>query len=605
MLRDRDAEPIIREIIERTGGDIRLALPLGLGKPVTLLNALVQAACDDPDINLTIFTALTLERPSPSSDLERRFMEPALDRLFGAYPDILYARLMREGRLPSNIRVNEFFLMAGRWLGVDQAQQSYISANYTHALDVLLAQHPNVLMQLVAERDGRFSLSSNTDISADLFRLRALGQADFIAAVETNPQMPFMDGQEATLGPEDIEFLLDPPDPFELFSAPRRPLSDSDHAIGLHVSRLIPDGGTLQIGIGTLGDTVSHALLLRDSGQARAVQADCPFPVGPDCGGPFEIGLYAVTEMLIGGLLALFEQGVVRREVDGVAVHAGFFVETREFYARLRDMPAERRAKIAMVPVSFTNALYGNEAEKRAARTDARFVNGAMQVSALGDVMSDSLKDGQVVGGIGGQFNFVEQAFALKDARSVIALPATRRNGGTLESNIRWDVASVSVPRHMRDMIVTEYGIADLRGLSDADVIAALLRITDSRFQADLQAKAKEAGKLPQDHAIPESSQHNLPETVARWLRPHRAVLPVFPFDSDFDEIERVLLPALSEAKKMAPTLAGKLRLLHSSLVDPAHPQEKTAMARMGFEDSNSLTARALRGALRRVARQD
>lgn len=524
MLRNHDAAPIVREIIERTDGDIRLALPLGLGKPVTLINALVQAACDDPEINLTIFTALTLERPSPSSDVERRFLKPALDRLFGAYPDILYARLMREERLPPNIRVNEFFFMAGRWLGVEQAQQAYISANYTHARDVLLAQHPNVLMQLVAERNGRFSLSSNTDISADLFRLRSKGHADFMAVVETNPQIPFMGGQEATLDAEDIDLVLDPPEPFDLFSAPRRPLADSDHAIGLHVSRLIPDGGTLQIGIGTLGDTVAHALLLRERGEAQTIQAECPFPVGPDCGGKFEVGLYAVTEMLVGGLLALFEEGVVRREVDGVAVHAGFFVETRDFYAQLRDMPEEQRAKIAMVPVSFTNALYGNEAEKRAARTDARFVNGAMQVSALGDVMSDSLKDGQVVSGIGGQFNFVEQAFALKGARAIIALPATRRTGGKLESNIRWDVASVSVPRHMRDIVVTEYGIADLRGRSDADAIAALLRITDSRFQADLLAKAKTAGKLPQNHAIPDSSQDNLPEAVTRWLGPHRAV---------------------------------------------------------------------------------
>lgn len=605
MRRDREAGPIVREIIEWTGGDIRLALPLGLGKPVTLINALVQAACDDPEINLAIFTALTLERPRPSSEVERRFLEPALDRLFGAYPDILYARLLREDRLPPNIRVNEFFLMAGRWLGVEHAQQAYISANYTHARDVLVAQRPNVLMQLVAEKNGRFSLSSNTDISADLFRLRARGELEFLAAVETNPQMPFMDGQEATLDPDDMDLVLDPPDPFELFSAPRRPLTDSDHAIGLHVSRLIPDGGTLQIGIGALGDTVAHALLLQDRGEARTVQADCPFPVAPECGGTFEVGLYAVTEMLVGGLLALFEEGVVRREVDGAAIHAGFFVETRDFYARLRDMPDDQRARIAMVPVSFTNALYGNEAEKRAARTGARFVNGAMQVSALGDVMSDSLKDGQVVSGIGGQFNFVEQAFALQDARAIIALPATRKNGGKLESNIRWDIATVSVPRHMRDVVVTEYGIADLRGQSDANVIAALLNITDSRFQDELMEKAKAAGKLPKDHVIPEASRHNLPESVARWLRPHQAAMPVFPFGSDFDETERDLLPALNELKEMAPTLAGKLRLLLSSFTDPAHPRERAALARMGYEGTNDLTARALRGALRRVARRD
>jgi acyl-CoA hydrolase len=601
MLRVKDADAIVSAIVERTAGDIRLALPLGLGKPVTLVNALVQRACDDRDIRLTIFTALTLERPEMASDVQRRFLEPAIDRLFGAYPEVLYARLLRDGALPPNIRVNEFFLMAGRWLGVNVVQQSYISANYTHARDVLVAQNPNVLMQLVAEQDGQFSLSSNTDISTDLFRMRNQGSLDFTAVFETNPQMPFMGGNDAILGSDDVEMVLDPPAPFALFSAPRRPLSEADHAMGLHVARLVPDGGTLQIGIGALGDTVAHALLLRNRGDAHAVQRDCPFPVDHEPGGRFEAGLYAVTEMLVNGVLALFEEGVIRREVDGIAIHAGFFVETRDFYARLREMDADKRAKIAMMPVSFTNALYGNEAEKRAARTGARFINGAMQVSALGDVMSDSLEDGKVVSGVGGQFNFVEQAFALDGARAIIALSATRMSGGKLQSNIRWEVPTTTVPRHMRDIVVTEYGIADLRGRSDADVIAALLRITDSRFQNDLMARAKKAGKLPQDHEIAHGHRRNLPETISRWLQPHRADLREFPFGSDFDEIERVLLPALTELKDLSPTLTGKARLLLASVTGPAHPQEEEAMKRMGYASDNSLTARALRGALRRV----
>lgn len=601
MHRGSDASAIVRAILDRIDGEIRLALPLGLGKPVTLLNALVQAACDDPSLQLTIFTALTLERPEPSSEVERRFLEPAMDRLFGAYPDILYARLIREGRLPANIRVSEFFLLAGRWLGVETAQQAYISANYTHVVDLLVRRKPNLLMQLVAEKDGRFSLSSNTDISTDLFRLRAQGEMDFIAAFETNPQMPFMRGPGATLAPDQVDMVLDPAQPFELYSAPRRPLETDDHAIGLHVSRLIPDGGTLQIGIGAVGDTVAHALLLRDRGEAAAIQADCPFPTGHEPGEPFETGLYAVTEMLVGGLMALFDAGVVRREVDGIAIHAGFFVETRDFYAKLRNLPPEQHARIAMMPISFTNALYDDEAEKRAARTGARFVNSAMKVSALGEVMSDSVADGQIVSGVGGQFNFIEQAYALKDARAVITLNATRIRDGELESNIVWDAPAVTVPRHMRDIVVTEYGIADLRGLADAEVIAALLKITDSRFQDELMAKAKKAGKLPHDHAIDKAHRSNLPDRVSRWLRPHRAALPDFPFGSDFDDIERVLLPALKELKQQSPTLLGKARLLAASLLRPAHPQEKEAMARMGYDNDHSLTARALRGALRRL----
>ena len=79
MQRLHDAEAAAREIVARTGGEIRLALPLGLGKPVRLVNALVKLACDDPSIRLAIFTALTLEPPDPGSGMKARFLGPAKD----------------------------------------------------------------------------------------------------------------------------------------------------------------------------------------------------------------------------------------------------------------------------------------------------------------------------------------------------------------------------------------------------------------------------------------------------------------------------------------------------------------------------------------------
>lgn len=601
MPRLRDAEAAAREIVAQTGGDIRLALPLGLGKPVRLVNALVDLACENPSIRLAIFTALTLERPEPGSEMEKRFLGPAQDRLFGAYPALRYAELMRRDALPDNITVNEFFLLAGRWLGVAPMQQSYISANYTHARDVLIARKPNVLAQLVAEEGGAFSLSGNTDISADLFAMRRAGQIDFLAMAEIHPELPFMPGADAVLDPGEFHRVLEP-EPYELLSAVKRPVDPSAHAIGLHVSRLIEDGGTLQIGIGAIGDAVAHALRLRHDGAAEAIQSDCPFDLPPP-GGRFVEGLHGVTEMLVGGMLALFDAGIIRREVGGHAISAGFFVETRDFYRQLREMPAAQRARIAMRPVSFTNALYGDEAAKRAARVKARFVNGAMQVSLLGDVMSDTVDDGQVVSGVGGQFNFVEQAFALQDARAIITLPACRWSGGKRQSNIRWSIASTTVPRHMRDVVVTEYGIADLRGKSDAETIAALIAIADSAFQPDLLRQAKAAGKLPEGFTLPETARHNTPEALECWLAPHRAALPAFPFGSDFDAIERVLLPALQELSHHAPRLSGKLALLRDGLTRRPHPREAEALARMGFGSRFSgLQALALTGALRRVA---
>ena len=82
-----------------------------------------------------------------------------------------------------------------------------------------------------------------------------------------------------------------------------------------------------------------------------------------------------------------------------------------------------------MMPVSFTNALYGDEEAKRRARVDARFVNNAMMATLMGAAVSDGLEDGQVISGVGGQYNFVAQAFALEGARSILALEAARVGG--------------------------------------------------------------------------------------------------------------------------------------------------------------------------------
>lgn len=599
-----DADALAKDLFDAVSGDIRLALPLGLGKAVTLVNALTRTAVSDPSLTLRIFTALTLQRPKPSSDIEQRFLGPAMDRLFGKAPPLLYAELIARGELPENITVSEFFFQAGSWLGSAYAQRQYVSANYTHARDVLVSKRPNVLAQLMPREGDRFSLSCNTDISADLFAMRARGKLDFIAVAEVNDALPFMDGP-ATLEADEIDRVLEPPEQIDLFSAVRRPVSDTQAAIGLHVSRLIRDGGTLQIGIGAIGDAVAQALLLRDRGALGDLWQRSPIPLHGEEEGPFETGLYAVSEMLVGGLLALFEAGILRREVQGAAIHAGFFVEARDMYERLRAMPPEVRSKIHMMPVSFTNALYHNEAEKRAARAHARFINSAMQVSLLGDAMSDAAEPGKVVSGVGGQFNFFEQAFALEGAQAILTLPATRTQHGKTTSNIVWQLPVVTVPRHMRDVVVTEFGIAFLRGQTDEEVIKRLICIADSRFQNDLVAQAKDAGKLSKDWQVPADRRNNLPGTIHDWLAPCRPdMLPDFPLGTDFDDIEKALLPALSDLAQAAGNKRRLIALIAASFAGPSHPHEAEAMERMGYDGDATLLeplqARALRGALRR-----
>ncbi|MCB1745446.1 MAG: hypothetical protein KDK91_34080, partial [Gammaproteobacteria bacterium] len=289
-------------------------------------------------------------------------------------------------------------------------------------------------------------------------------------------------------------------------------------------------------------------------------------------------------EMLVGGILELFDAGVIRREVDGAAIHAGFFVECRDFYRRLRDMEPHRRSKIAMMPVSYTNALFGDEPAKRAACRDARFVNNAMIATCLGSIVSDGLDDGRVVSGVGGQFDFVSQAFALEGARSIVTLNATRRKSGRQRSNIRWSYGNTTVPRHFRDVVVSEYGVADLRGQTDEQCVKRMLAICDSAFQDEILEQAKAAGKVSPRFAVPSAWRRNTAENLQAWIGPpmHDGRTPMFPFGTDFSAIERRLLPVLEHLQSCRGSWLALSRLALAGLMaSPSASHERDMLDRL------------------------
>jgi acyl-CoA hydrolase len=550
-------------IVEKVGKTIVLALPLGLGKANHVANALYAKAVSDSSIRLTIFTALTLEVPRAKSELERRFLEPVAQRVFAGYPALDYATAIHKGQVPANIEINEFFFEAGQWLGSPYAQQHYISANYTHALRYVLDRGVNVVGQLVAHRaeDARpYSLSCNPDLTLDLLFLRRTGGADFLLAGQINSELPFMLG-DAAIAADEVDFILDGPETdFPLFAPPREPVSLADYAAGLHAASIVPDGGTLQIGIGSLGDAVAQALVLRQhrNSEFRQQLSRLEYDAARDVSvhtGLFDIGLYGCSELFVEGMLDLFRAGILKREVDGIVLHAGFFVGSRAFYRALREMPRDVIAKFCMTSISFVNELYHGEDAKRRARVKARFLNDAMMATVLGDVISDGLEDGRIVSGVGGQYNFVAQGFALEGARSAIMLNATRAANGKTQSNIRWNYGHTTIPRHLRDMIVTEYGIADIRGKTDRDVIAAMLAITDARFQDELLRQAKDAGKIERSFEPTKSARNNTPDAIERALKPaaDAGLLPAFPFGTDFTDVEQRLIPALEILKAASP----------------------------------------------------
>jgi acyl-CoA hydrolase len=551
-----DPSQLADAIIEKVGKKIVLALPLGLGKGNHIANALYDKAATDPSLQLTIFTALTLEAPRAKTELERRFLDPISARLFTGYPPLHYAAAAHRGTVPPNIEINEFFFEAGQWLGSLYAQQHYISANYTHALHYVLDRGVNVVAQLVAHRTDEavlpFSLSCNPDLTLDLLKLRRDGTADFLLCGQINSELPFL-RNDAAIAAEEFDCVLDSPSAdFPLFAPPREPVSLADYAAGLHAASIVPDGGTLQIGIGSLGDAVAQGLVLRQKQNAAFCRLLAK--LGHDVSGNpavrtelFNIGLYGCSEMFVEGMLDLYRAGILKREVDGIVMHGGFFVGSRAFYRALREMPAETAAKFSMTSISYVNEIYQDQDKKRRARVNARFLNDAMMATLLGDVISDGLEDGRIVSGVGGQYNFIAQGFALEGARSAIVLHSTRTTKGKTQSNIRWRYGHTTIPRHLRDMIITEYGIADVRGKTDREVIAAMLAITDSRFQDELLRPAKDAGKIERAYELPKSARDNTPDAILRALKPaaDAGLLPQFPFGTDFTDVEQRLIPAL------------------------------------------------------------
>lgn len=647
----KDVEACVDYIIDTIGKEIRLGLPLGLGKPPQLINAIYQRAKSDNSIKLTILTALSLEVPPTGKGLQKALLEPIFKRVFGNYPGLDYMKDIHAGVVPDNIDVHEFFFKSGSMIGNSYAQQRYISTNYTHAPRDILNYHPNVVTQLVAHRvrDGKdeYSLSCNPEVSLDLLggleARKAKGEKILILG-QLHDELPFM-VNDAQVQPEHFDALLvNPAYSTTLFSTPNQAVSTTDYMIGLHASALIRDGGTLQIGIGSLGDAIVYGCELRHENNAdyKAIIKELGIPQkfghtlervgGTDT---FERGLYGASEMFVSGFYQLIKAGILRKKVyddlrlqkvvrkykwndvvnaelfhhlleeksihsqlteedveflvkfgvfragtrwqngellspagaklgidmrdstqrqhviaeclgtrllEGRIMHGGFFVGTRAFYDGLRSLTDEQRSQINMTAISYVNALYGKEELKRAQREDARFINTVFLAHLLGAATSDGLENGSVVSGVGGQYNFVAQAHELEGARSILMLKSTRSKHGVTQSNIVFKYGHITIPRHLRDIYVTEYGIADIRGRSDQEVVAAMLNIADSRFQPELLKQAKAAGKIAKDYEIPEIFRHNTPDRLEAIAAKYRAkgLFPAFPAGSDLlpDELK-------------------------------------------------------------------
>lgn len=614
------ASDIADAIVASVGRNVVLGLPIGIGKAVRVADALYVRAKNDSSISLTIFTGLTLEAPTGKSDLEQRLLGPLVDRLYSQWPTPAYAGDLRRGRLPGNVTVREFYLRPGAYLRNPLVQQSYTSINYSQVAAALLQLGVNVIANLVAVRDqspGRYSLASNPEVTLDLlpaFTARRKEGTCVAVVGEVNRNLPYMLG-DADLAAEQFDFVLDMAgDDFPLFPLPNRRVLPGDYAAAMHVASLIRDGGTLQVGIGSLSDAVAHCLILRQrhpdifketlerlpGGTATKQRHELPIETDP-----FEKGLFASTELMSDALFALYEAGIIKRPADDdddTVIHAGFLIGSNNLYNKLNTLSEDQRQRIRMTNISNVNTLFGDEHGKRRQRKMASFVNETMMVTLLGAAVSDALDDGRVVSGVGGQFDFVSMAQALDDAQSILMLRATRSSGGVIQSNVRWSYGHTTVPRHHRDIVISEFGIAAIRGKTDSQTIAAMLGIADAAFQPDLREQAVAAGKLARDSAPIRSE--NRSENVRSVFREERirAHFPDFPLGTDLTETEQQLALALQWLKSATSSHASKLRTLtiaaSKAVFNSTHSDHATAIERMRLNQPQGFRQRLNRSLL-------
>lgn len=704
-------EDCVEATLQLVGKQIVLGLPVAIGKPVGLVNAFLARAMADSSVHLTIVTALSLRKPRARGELERRLLEPITSRVFDDHCELDYIRLMECGRLPANIEIIEYYVEPGAWLRNDYTQQHHLSSNATHVARDALRRGLNVIAQLVAippedeAPAGVLSLGSNTDLTADLLpRIAAkrAGKQPFALIGQIHRELPFMYG-DALIAADTFDLLLEATD--TRLSCPlNQPIPPLEHAVALNVSALVRDGGTLQLGAGTLADGIVQALQLRH--QQPAIYRDLLESTGllsrhrrliETEGGtaPFDHGLYGCTEALSDGFLELYRSGILKRRVfpnaklqrliddghidehvgvhtldamhaagmrrmsfadfnelrdvglfhekveydqgilvapdgtriqanfdsalqrrhiaqtclgerlrNGVLLDSSFLLGSNSFCARLRQLPAEQRRLFAMRATSFINELHGHEWElKLAQRRHARFINTTMMLTGLGGAVSDALEDGRIVSGVGGQYNFVAMAHALPEARAILCLRSTRMVQGKTISNIRWSYGHATIPRHLRDLVVTEYGIADLRGKTDHEIVAALVAVMDVRFQDAFVGAAKRAGKLPIHWRIPDTARANDPQRLARSFAPWFAqgLFSELPFGSDFSAQEIILAKALRLLRGGAASRREYLGRWTRALLSPIRPALRPYLKRMSLEQPRSLRERAQRRLLVRA----
>lgn len=303
-----------------------------------------------------------------------------------------------------------------------------------------------VLVQLAESGDGRLSASLSND-----YVIAAARGARLVIA-EINPDAPFTFGAEwPGEVPIHMRVAARRP-PLELASTPP---DDISRRIAAHAANLIADGSTLQFGVGRIPDAILSSL-----SHAR------------------NLGIH--SGLINEAVVDLIERGAVTNAQKGIDVGitvTNQVIGTRRLYRFVNENKA-----VAVRPTSYT---HGQDVLARINRLVA--INSALQVGLDGSVNSETL-NGVAIGAIGGQLDFVRGANASPGGRAVIALPATASDG---TSRIVAHVETVTTPRADVDAIVTEWGIAELRGCGLSERARRMIAIAAPEHRDALSARLR------------------------------------------------------------------------------------------------------------------
>lgn len=295
-------------------------------------------------------------------------------------------------------------------------------------------------------------------LSADYTVAAAECAATVIAQV--NAKMPRTGGVKIHL--DAIDFLVEKDEPLLELKPPA--IGVIEKQIGEHVASLIADGSTLQLGIGAIPDAVLLFLT-----------------------GKKDIGIH--SEMFSDGVVGLAEAGVItnkQKTINPGKFMAAFLMGTRKLYDFIDGNPL-----VELQPVDYINdpCVIGQH-------DNMVSINSALQVDLMGQVNAEMIGSRQF-SGIGGQVDFVRGVSRAKNGKSIIALPSTAAGGRVSRIACELDRgAAVSTSRNDVHYIVTEYGIANLRGKSLRERALALIGIAHPDFRESLLAEAEDKGMI-------------------------------------------------------------------------------------------------------------